>query len=81
MKLRAPGHSREPRLFAHLHQVQKMEIAIIAAVLLLWLVLGGIVAILICPLLKQGEADASGSAPFERPRETIAPHAPSESYR
>jgi hypothetical protein len=38
-----------------------MTITIIATVLLLWLVLGGIIAILVCPLLKQKDSNTPPS--------------------
>jgi len=56
-----------------------MEITIIATVFLLWIVLGGIVAILVCPLLKQ--ASAGDSPSLDQPRKITLPHATSESYR
>jgi hypothetical protein len=58
-----------------------MEITIIATVFLLWIVLGGIVAILVCPLLKQASADAGRSPSLEQPRKVTLRRAPSESYR
>ena len=64
-----------------------MAITIIASVLLLWLVLGGIVAILVCRLLKLDEQDAAGErARLEASSEakiTNAPsaHSASASYR
>jgi hypothetical protein len=58
-----------------------MAITIIAAALLLWLVLGGIVAILVCPLLKEDGAEADSRIAMEQPRKVIVPHATSESYR
>ena len=57
-----------------------MEITIIATVFLLWIVLGGIVAILVCPLLKQASADAGDSPSLEQPGKITLPHAASESY-
>jgi hypothetical protein len=58
-----------------------MEIIIIATVFLLWIVLGGIVAILVCPLLKQASADPVDSPSLEQPRKITVPRAASESYR
>jgi hypothetical protein len=54
-----------------------MEITIVLAVFLLWLVLGGFVALLVCPLLKQNLSEASESHDVERPREAPLPHASS----
>ncbi len=56
-----------------------MEIAIIAAVLLLWLALGGIVAIIVCSVLKQ--KNASHALSHEGPNDASASRSPSESYR
>jgi len=44
-----------------------MEITIIAIVLLLWLVLGGIAAILVCPLLKLEDEHTSPSPSLGEP--------------
>jgi hypothetical protein len=52
-----------------------MEITIVATVFLLWFVLGGIAAILVCPLLKEANGDAGESPSFEKPREVRLPHA------
>src|SRR5690242_101751 len=53
----ASGHSARRLLFAHLKQVTQMSagmvFAIIITVLLLWLVIGGMVAALLGPLIKQ----------------------------
>jgi hypothetical protein len=54
-----------------------MEIIIVLAVFLLWLVLGGFVALLVCPLLKQNLSEASESHDVKRPREAPLPHASS----
>jgi hypothetical protein len=54
-----------------------MEITIVLAVFLLWLVLGGFVALLVCPLLKQNLSEASKSHEAERPHEAPLPHASS----
>ena len=51
-----------------------MEIIIVLAVFLLWLVLGGFVALLVCPLLKQNLSEASESHDVERPREAPLPN-------
>lgn len=50
-----------------------MTITIIATVLLLWLVLGGIVAILVCPLLKQRDSNISPSHASHRIRKVSRP--------
>ena len=54
-----------------------MEITIVVLVFLLWLVLGGFVALLVCPLLKQNLSETSKSQDAERPREAPLPHASS----
>jgi hypothetical protein len=53
-----------------------MEITIIATALLLWLVLGGIVAILICPLLKEPDADESQSPSLDLGKPPLHTHHP-----
>jgi hypothetical protein len=58
-----------------------MLITIIAAALLLWLVLGGIVAIIVCPLLKAKHADAHPTPSLEHSGDVIVPHARSQSVR
>ncbi|MGD0962812.1 MAG: hypothetical protein ABSA57_02800 [Candidatus Acidiferrales bacterium] len=58
-----------------------MEITLIAIVLLVWLLVGGIVSILVCPMLKlEDDEDPSPSASFDGPRKISPPHAP-PSYR
>ena len=55
--MRASGHSAPRPLFAHLNQVTQMStgmvFAIIITVLLLWLVIGGMAAAVVSPLIKQ----------------------------
>jgi hypothetical protein len=58
-----------------------MEVTLIAIVFLLWLMLGGFVALLVCPLLKEIDAEADKSPSVESTQEATAPHAPTQSYR
>ena len=71
--LRASAHSARRPLFAHLNQVTRMSggmvISIIITVLLLWLVIGGAVAVLIGPLLEEA---ASRVPPSRKDHSTLS---------